>query len=293
MANLKSLPERAKVCAGCHVGSPSDNTLPKREVDHELIAAGHPRLNFEFSAYLDILPAHWREKGRNAEPDRPTRAWISGQLASSHAFLELAMDRAKNIEHRPDFAQFDCFACHHNLADETWRHRDASTSQGKPLWGSWPFALKSEWGRLLEAQVDNRPTIEESIDSIRSVVDLTKPYGPTAAARLREARELLEHKLNQLDDTRITAFEISQLVARLNDHDAWLKAPNWDAAAQRFLAVVPALQSWRAFEGTPVAPISQIERELQAVLERLKFDPGFASPARFSPQERLQALPKP
>jgi hypothetical protein len=28
-------------------------------VDHDLIAAGHPRLNFEFNAYFESLPAHW------------------------------------------------------------------------------------------------------------------------------------------------------------------------------------------------------------------------------------------
>src|SRR5262249_35632430 len=41
----KDVVVRARLCAGCHVGAPG------MDVNHDLIAAGHPRLNFEFAAY--------------------------------------------------------------------------------------------------------------------------------------------------------------------------------------------------------------------------------------------------
>ena len=44
MRPTRELPERAAVCVGCHVGPPG------RDMNHDLIAAGHPRLNFEFAA---------------------------------------------------------------------------------------------------------------------------------------------------------------------------------------------------------------------------------------------------
>ena len=67
----KELAERAKVCTRCHVGRRSPDGLLTQEVNHDLIAAGHPRLNFEFAAYQENLPVHWDEKERNAAADFP------------------------------------------------------------------------------------------------------------------------------------------------------------------------------------------------------------------------------
>ena len=47
----------------------------------DLIAAGHPRLNFEFSSALAKYPAHWRVDGEQARyPDLGWRAWQVGQV---------------------------------------------------------------------------------------------------------------------------------------------------------------------------------------------------------------------
>src|SRR5205809_4444042 len=45
MQPLKDLLDRAKACVPCHVGSAA------ADVNHDLIAAGHPRLNFELASY--------------------------------------------------------------------------------------------------------------------------------------------------------------------------------------------------------------------------------------------------
>src|SRR5258707_1231750 len=79
MRPTKDLVARAKLCAECHVGT------AEREVNHDLIAAGHPRLNFEFAAYLANMPAHWREEGENARLDFGARACAVGQLVSAQA----------------------------------------------------------------------------------------------------------------------------------------------------------------------------------------------------------------
>ncbi len=42
------------------------------EVDHDLIAAGHPALRFEFATYFANLPPHWdvaRDKKANSSDD--------------------------------------------------------------------------------------------------------------------------------------------------------------------------------------------------------------------------------
>src|SRR5262245_14046788 len=44
---------RAEVCMDCHVGKGGT------DVDHDLIAAGHPRLRFEYAGYHASYPRHW------------------------------------------------------------------------------------------------------------------------------------------------------------------------------------------------------------------------------------------
>src|SRR5205823_3686488 len=45
MTDTQSLAGRAQLCARCHVGAAG------MDVDHDLLAAGHPRLSFEFAAF--------------------------------------------------------------------------------------------------------------------------------------------------------------------------------------------------------------------------------------------------
>src|SRR5262249_44082077 len=103
---LQRMADRAQVCVSCHVGEKD------RDVNHDLIAAGHPRMNFAFDTYLANLPRHWQpDKDRDLES-----AWLVGEVVSAHAALELLAHRAeKTAKPWPEFAEYDCFACHHNL----------------------------------------------------------------------------------------------------------------------------------------------------------------------------------
>src|SRR5258707_6359375 len=103
----KNLRARAQICADCHVGSPG------RSVNHDLIAAGHPRLNFEYASFLGRINKHWREaKDRSRNADFEGRVWFMGQLAAAKAALDLLEWRATSAEQVwPDFAEYDCFAC--------------------------------------------------------------------------------------------------------------------------------------------------------------------------------------
>ena len=69
--DLKGLTSRFATCAACHIGSAD------REVNHELIASGHPRLNFEFGGFLAKYSKHWpRRTTATATPIlRPAPGW--------------------------------------------------------------------------------------------------------------------------------------------------------------------------------------------------------------------------
>lgn len=142
MRDTETISGRAQLCATCHVGSPG------LEVDHDLIAAGHPRLAFEFTAYHASMPRHWpdvkdRDAGahRRGRADFEARAWVIGQLASAHAALQLLADRAGDRKNSwPDFARQDCAACHHTLrVPSVWQPRPGKI--GDARWSEWELAL--------------------------------------------------------------------------------------------------------------------------------------------------------
>jgi hypothetical protein len=72
--DLTDVLTRANLCADCHVGGPG------RDVNHDLIAAGHPRLFFELSAFHANMPRHWPEKSigerGGAQSNQPERASV-------------------------------------------------------------------------------------------------------------------------------------------------------------------------------------------------------------------------
>jgi hypothetical protein len=57
--------------------------------------------------------------------DFEARAWLLGQVVSAKAALDLLKYRA-DPEHGkpwPEFAEYGCFACHHNLQDQAGRRK--------------------------------------------------------------------------------------------------------------------------------------------------------------------------
>jgi hypothetical protein len=135
MTHLSDPKVRAETCAGCHVGAPAGGGAPRRDMNHDLIAAGHPRLNFDYATYLRALPPHWAEKDREFSPPalRPAsdeyRHWLVGRAATAAASFKLLADRTRRGPW-PELAEFDCYACHHGL-----------TGDKKPALGHRPGAL--------------------------------------------------------------------------------------------------------------------------------------------------------
>jgi Cytochrome c554 and c-prime len=126
--DTKPLSSRAEACVGCHVGPMIAANGKAYDMNHDLIAAGHPRLAFEFSSYLANLPKHWDEAKDIARHQQSAQSssfhsdvWAAGQE-------QVARQLVRQIEHRlqtakrdpnttpwPDFSNFDCCDCHHAI----------------------------------------------------------------------------------------------------------------------------------------------------------------------------------
>jgi hypothetical protein len=208
---------RAQACAGCHIGAPADEPkgIPLRDVTHDLIAAGHPRLNFEFTSYLRRMPIHWRERDRKTGDPRPAgfeeEFWAVGQRESAKASLKLLKDRATSAEavpRWPELAEFNCYSCHHSLQPTGWRRK---ASEGKLSFGffDWnPPGLAADRSNAVET----------------ALIDLLR--GKTSSTVLSGS---IDKEIAKLSFATATP---------LGDQE--LKILDWDHAARLYLALVAA-----------------------------------------------------
>ncbi len=243
--DTKDLPTRVGVCADCHVGNAS------QYVSHDFIAAGHPRLAFEYSAFQSQMPVHWRRADdrkrspvANSEPssDRSTyeaKNWLIGQLVTADHELDILSAAAGNSKSVwPELAQYDCFGCHHDLSAPSWRQARTAwkLGPGELPWGTWSFGLLAETERHLPAVASRQIASDQA--ALRTAMRTASPDKARALALIAEMRPKLADTSRQLSQSSFTAADITSLRdALLADH-ATLTMQGWDRAAQLYLAAV-------------------------------------------------------
>lgn len=132
MYDTKDLIKRSERCMSCHVG----NT--EKQVDHQMIAAGHPDLTFELDSFSAMMPRHWKVNRRGDEWIG-VQSWAIGQAVQLRESLNRLSRRATG-PNWPDYAELDCFACHHSLTAPTdsWRLTTSDYYRGRrpgvPAW---------------------------------------------------------------------------------------------------------------------------------------------------------------
>jgi len=255
MPDLTNPGVQAKVCAGCHVGAAPTKDTPLRDVNHELIAAGHPRLNFEFGAFQANIPAHWRPRQKPEGHE-----WTVGQIVSAQAALELLEHRARSGRW-PEFAEYDCFACHHALAPATRGIASSGRKPGTLPWGSWYFALTEN----IAGESPELRTLKATMQRPYPQRDQALVQAQAALANLRKSQlhRIRGHEVG--DDRVLDRKRLQQLL----QNGPLRTDPTWDAAEQTYLALHALNQSL----GDPV-----VAKVLDELTPRRAFRAGFASP---------------
>jgi Cytochrome c554 and c-prime len=126
MYDTKDTVKRTEKCLTCHLGT------SEKFVDHEMIAAGHPDLVFELEAFSAAMPRHWKDT-TDTEAYKPVRTFAVGQLTHLRASLDRLARRVKGPIW-PEYAELDCFACHHSLtrAEDSWRQAQGYENRARP-----------------------------------------------------------------------------------------------------------------------------------------------------------------
>ncbi len=300
------LVKRAETCVKCHVGGPG------RDVNHDLIAAGHPRLNFELSAYHVNMPAHWSQADdRRAfpAPEEPrgsildAKLWMVGQLTTADAALNLLTVRAEAVRDSdgaadatpvawPEFAEYGCFACHHDLQSPSWRQA-RSTDGRKPgsyPWGSWNFPM-------LDVLEPAESPLIQALKKLQLTMGHPAPAVSEVLPQARWARELIAVELaKHTTPTSLTADRIRQLLQRVTQDGQKLSSRDWDSAAQVYLGTVALYQGRLQAEGQsdrlkiPAGTDLELLATLETLRDRLKFPQPPEAPAQFASPRNLDSI---
>ncbi|MBI5760224.1 MAG: hypothetical protein HZA46_17040, partial [Planctomycetales bacterium] len=135
MIDIRDPIARARVCNSCHIGDIEQGKF----VTHEMYAAGHPPLPpIESETFADQMPKHWRSLLE--KPDFEHRAvyeqlnrFRPNEHPSSRGVVLAGIESLRSANRLfagevaaakgpwPDFAIFDCTACHHELTPKSWR----------------------------------------------------------------------------------------------------------------------------------------------------------------------------
>ena len=295
LKDTKSLKSCALICAGCHIGG------AEREVDHDLIAAGHPRLSFEFSGYMALYTKHWpRAEDRERYPDYDARALLVGQAATAKCAMELLAVRAQRAEKDggkkwPEFSEYACYACHKSLEVKSptgpapaWKA--SGRRAGSVPWGTWYF-------NLTPTLAANRTELTTDLAGLAELMRQPAPSPAEVAKKAGTAANALNQWLNTLDDwpahpaKPLNRDEVAALFKTLvAKGEKAAPGSDWDDAAQLYLALAALGRE------LPANPKRHDELRKLAAFLRSAFPSGVDSPRSLESltppplEERLKTL---
>jgi hypothetical protein len=220
MTATESPKPRAALCLSCHAGTED------KFATHAIMGAGHPRLSFELETFVANQPAHYvvdedyvARKGRIGG----ATLWVSGQLSAAAVGLKLLKSAYfPTSALYPDFAMYDCDACHHPMTNQRWTPQRAGAG------------VKPGGPRL---QTHNFLVLQVVADTLQ----------PGSGAELDAARVELV-RAGQTSPAAISAA-VTRLSAWLAAHDAWTHRDFTSAeTAQIRRNLVAAAAADRAFD---------------------------------------------
>jgi len=234
----KDLAFRTQLCASCHIGDGS------REVNHDLIAAGHPRLNFEYTRFHHAgnYQKHWKEPS----PNFTEHAWSIGQVATLRSAISALQKRAElainNKAPWPEFAEYSCYACHQNLGPDRkgWSAvNETNRTPGSLAWGTWTLPMLDgvdDWTKMYMPQElkELQQEMERPQPSPAKVAKLCKSIDRQLGIALYQS---LRPEVKPVEQWNTLDVADDLIKNALNKQRTKLNSLDWDGATQLVIAL--------------------------------------------------------
>jgi Cytochrome c554 and c-prime len=288
MTDLWDPARRVEVCASCHVG----NYEQKKILTHEMYAAGHPPLpGFETVNFSEFQPRHWqylREKSKDqqtrlvpynaANLEHAELVAVSGPVLLRES-MRLFASQAKADQNVPpgaafpDFARYDCRACHHELKSDAFvQNRAGLAGVGRPGDLKWTHVLTRLGISIMTPEgKDVRSELAEYESRVKEFRDsmFAHPFGDKTRARTAAealaawADGLIKHR----PSVTVSADKAQQLLVQLCS-EIGTASLDYDSARQfawAFRAIYDDLAQTnpqKAKNSTIESILDQIDKEL-------------------------------
>jgi len=227
------LVQRAKICASCHVGSKD------RDMNHDIIAAGHPALYFDMAVYHEAYPKHWRDKDQDQSNFR-SKLWLAGKIAMADAELELLESRACKslpVSTWPELSNYQCNSCHFQLGGipkaNSQLDRELVTRGRAPVrdWNLNGFAMFSAVSSPTQSE------LVVSLNSLRKLLQSPNPDSKLIAAKSHQLRIQLFNAINENGKPTLPAWSMqNQTAVSIQRLDDTRQNKSWEVAAEAYTA---------------------------------------------------------
>ncbi len=302
MVDTKDLQVRAKLCASCHVGS------AENDMNHDMIAAGHPPLRFEQASYEALLgKKHWDDTpARMADGEYEVKLWAAGRVAAASAAVELLEARSEVRDQRsevrsdkpwPELAEWNCLACHQPLRREGDQKVELGllTSRGRTAaWQSWNTALVE--AAFLPIR---RPTSELpppggwtlAIGQLRAAMERSAvPDARQVSLLASEAKDSLMRQASS-SNSRVTALSVLEGIGEIK------AAASWDEMCQQLAALAAVRRALEDQGKMSSYQTDAVRQRMDRMAKTLRFTQTdrewpalYADRAALSPMEVAQEL---
>ncbi|RBP47138.1 multiheme c-type cytochrome [Arenicella xantha] len=201
---------RGKLCVSCHVGGQQT-----RQITHQIMGAGHPRLSFELNTFSSIQPAHYMvdEDYRQRKGEvSAISTWAMGQVVAAEQLL-LNVANKPRAGLFPELSHMDCLGCHQSMSKITWMP-DSVTQLPSGTLRYQDAHLLSSYRIASVVAPEMAPTLLKSIRKFLTEA-ATQENPNTLVQPLTEQLSELQLKLAA---STISAQQTYQLIAALVDY---------------------------------------------------------------------------
>jgi hypothetical protein len=253
--DLPNLEVRTKQCLTCHLGTAEKN------VDHELIAAGHPDLVFELDSYQAVMPMHWKKP---EDPAFGIRTWGVGQAVKLQEALNRLSRRAQGPVW-PEFSEMECFACHHDLtkADKSWRQERGYQNRppGNPPWNAAHYAVLRVVLRTADPTLAAQ--LDKDFDQIYGLASKINTDRPQLAQRASQAASTAAQVADKLNTMQVNRDQAARMISAITSSSDELAAQGTRTAEQAAMALEALIAAQgRSSQPDARAAIDELFRQL-------------------------------
>ena len=251
MYDVRDLTKRTEKCLGCHVGS------EEKYVDHEMIAAGHPLLQFELGSFSAVMPQHWKQTASPLDPERAdpgyeVREMAVGQAVNLRESLQLLATRSRG-KNWPEYSELQCEACHHSLTppEQSWRQARGYPGRrpGDPPWNASRFTVFRDVAHQFDGA--DAAQLESSLTELAGLMSQLNPDREAVANASASAAHAANMLVEQMRAAKYDSDVSLALLRKISGDADEVSAQGEQSAAQAAMVLQSLLAAYERAQKPP------------------------------------------